>query len=76
MGLRAQLQTAQQVYDSLPAVKMGGIRWITLEDGWQNNYGDWRLDPEKISPVATLSIKAMVSRIPGRDSKHSYGGRR
>jgi alpha-galactosidase len=37
----------QQVYDSLPTVKKMGFKWVTLDDGWQNNYGDWQLDPKK-----------------------------
>ena len=31
----------QQVYDTLPTVKRMGFTWVTLDDGWQNNYGDW-----------------------------------
>ena len=35
----------KQVYDTLPTVKKMGFSWVTLDDGWQNNYGDWGLDP-------------------------------
>ena len=31
----------QQVYDTLPTVKRLGFVWVTLDDGWQNNVGDW-----------------------------------
>ena len=31
----------QQVYDSLPTAKRLGFKWVTLDDGWQNNVGDW-----------------------------------
>ena len=52
----------QQVYDTLPTVKGMGFTWVTLDDGWQNNYGDWQLDPKKF-PHGDADIKAMVDRI-------------
>jgi len=52
----------QQVYDTLPTVKRMGFTWVTLDDGWQNNYGDWQLDPKKF-PHGESDIKAMVERI-------------
>ncbi len=52
----------QQVYDTLPTVKRMGFKWVTLDDGWQNNYGDWQLDPKKF-PNGDADIKAMVDRI-------------
>jgi len=52
----------QQVYDTLPTVKRMGFTWVTLDDGWQNNYGDWQLDPKKF-PHGDSDIKAMVNRI-------------
>ena len=54
--------TPQQVYDTLPTVKRMGFTWVTLDDGWQNNYGDWQLDPKKF-PRGDADIKAMVDRI-------------
>jgi alpha-galactosidase len=52
----------QQVYDTLPTVKQMGFTWVTLDDGWQNNYGDWQLDSKKF-PHGDADIKAMVERI-------------
>ncbi len=52
----------QQVYDTLPTVKQMGFTWVTLDDGWQNNYGDWQLDAKKF-PNGDADIKAMVKRI-------------
>jgi alpha-galactosidase len=52
----------QQIYDTLPTVKRMGFTWVTLDDGWQNNYGDWQLDPKKF-PHGDGDIKAMVERI-------------
>jgi alpha-galactosidase len=51
-----------QVYDTLPTVKRLGFRWVTLDDGWQNNVGDWVLDPKKF-PNGDADIKALVDRI-------------
>jgi alpha-galactosidase len=52
----------QQVYDTLPTVKRMGFTWVTLDDGWQNNYGDWQLDSKKF-PHGDADIRAMVDRI-------------
>ena len=52
----------QQVYDTLPTVKSMGFKWVTLDDGWQNNYGDWELDPKKF-PHGDADMRAMVDRI-------------
>ena len=52
----------KQVYDTLPTVKRLGFRWVTLDDGWQNNVGDWALDPKKF-PHGDADMKAMVDRI-------------
>jgi alpha-galactosidase len=52
----------QQVYDTLPTVKRLGFAWVTLDDGWQNNVGDWALDLKKF-PRGDADIKALVDRI-------------
>jgi alpha-galactosidase len=52
----------QQVYDTLPTVKRLGFKWVTLDDGWQNNVGDWALDPKKF-PHGDADMKALVDRI-------------
>src|SRR5450631_2682903 len=52
----------KQVYDTLPTVKRLGFKWVTLDDGWQNNVGDWQLDPKKF-PHGDTDIKALVDRI-------------
>jgi alpha-galactosidase len=51
-----------QVYDTLPTVKKMGFSWVTLDDGWQNNYGDWAVDPSKF-PHGDADMKAFVDRI-------------
>jgi alpha-galactosidase len=52
----------KQVYDTLPTVKKMGFAWVTLDDGWQNNYGDWAVDPKKF-PNGDADMKALVDRI-------------
>ena len=52
----------KQVYDTLPTVKKMGFAWVTLDDGWQNNYGDWALDPKKF-PHGDADMKALVDHI-------------
>jgi alpha-galactosidase len=52
----------KQVYDTLPTVKKMGFAWVTLDDGWQNNYGDWAVDPKKF-PRGDADMKALVDRI-------------
>ena len=51
----------KQVYDTLPTVKKMGFAWVTLDDGWQNNYGDWAVDPKKF-PHGDVDMKALVDR--------------
>ncbi len=51
-----------QVYGTLPTAKRMGFKWVTLDDGWQNNVGDWMLDPKKF-PHGDADMKALVNRI-------------
>jgi alpha-galactosidase len=52
----------KQLLDTLPTVKRLGFSWVTLDDGWQNNVGDWALDPKKF-PRGDADMKALVDRI-------------
>ena len=52
----------KQVYDTLATVKRLGFGWVTLDDGWQNNVGDWELDPKKF-PHGDADMKPLVDRI-------------
>ena len=52
----------KQIYDTLPTVKRLGFTWVTIDDGWQNNVGDWQLDPKKF-PNGDADMKALVDRI-------------
>ena len=52
----------KQVYGTLPTVKRLGFTWVTLDDGWQNNVGDWKLDSQKF-PRGDADMRALVDRI-------------
>lgn len=52
----------KQVYETLPTVKELGFRWVTIDDGWQDTYGDWGLDPKKF-PHGDADMKALVDKI-------------
>jgi alpha-galactosidase len=52
----------KQLLDTLPTVKRLGFAWVTLDDGWQNNVGDWALDRKKF-PRGDADMKALVDRI-------------
>jgi alpha-galactosidase len=54
----------QQIYKTLPTVKQLGFTWVTVDDGWQDNYADWLVDPKKF-PNGDEDMKAMVDRIHG-----------
>jgi len=53
--------TPSQVYGALPIVKKLGFTWVTLDDGWQTNEGDWALQPKKF-PNGDSDMRAMVDR--------------
>jgi alpha-galactosidase len=52
----------RQFYGTLPTVKEMGFTWVTLDDGWQNNVGDWAPDLHKF-PKGDADIKAMVDQV-------------
>ncbi len=39
--------TREQVLATLPKVRELGFEWAVLDDGWQTNEGDWKLDRRK-----------------------------
>jgi alpha-galactosidase len=56
----------EQILKSLPTVKKLGFGWVTIDDGWQNNLGDWEPNLNKF-PGGESDFKAFI------DSIHSYG---
>ena len=55
-----------QILKTLPEVKKLGFGWVTIDDGWQNNLGDWEPSPAKF-PGGGPDFEAFI------DSIHSYG---
>jgi len=58
--------TKAQILKTLPLVKKLGFGWVTIDDGWQDNLGDW--DPDRVKfPGGEKDFEAFI------DSIHSYG---
>jgi alpha-galactosidase len=47
---------------TLPKVRELGLRWAVVDDGWQNNVGDWQLDRQKY-PRGDADMVALTQRI-------------
>jgi len=54
--------TVEQIVTTLPKVRELGFEWAVLDDGWQNNEGDWRLDKGKF-PRGDEDMRAFVKAI-------------
>jgi len=54
--------TREQVLATLPKVRGLGFGWAVIDDGWQTNEGDWRLDPRKF-PRGQEDMRAFVRAI-------------
>ena len=47
---------------TLPKVQDLGLRWAVVDDGWQSNVGDWRLNAKKF-PRGAVDMKQLVQSI-------------
>ncbi len=54
--------TPEQVIATLPKVRDMGFEWAVLDDGWQTNEGDWKLDPRKF-PRGDADMREFVKNI-------------
>src|SRR5882762_6154082 len=79
--------TPKQMLDTVPKLKELGIHWATLDDGWFNNYGDWRPHQpvfagdaiqEMVRRFHEQGIKVQLWWLPlgVEDGKYGYGGRK
>jgi len=59
--------TAAEVLGAMPAVQELNIHWVTLDDRWFDNYGDWQPRADTF-PGGGAEMRAMVDRI------HAAGG--
>jgi alpha-galactosidase len=78
--------TAKQMLDTIPKLKELGIHWATLDDGWFNNYGDWKprepvfagdAIPDMVRKFHEQGIKVQLWWLPlaVEDGHFAYGGR-
>jgi len=54
--------TLEQIVNTLPKVRDMGFGWAVLDDGWQNNEGDWRIDKGKF-PRGEDEMRTFVKAI-------------
>jgi alpha-galactosidase len=60
--------TMDQVVNTLPKARELGFEWAVLDDGWQNNEGDWYLDKHKF-PGGDEDMRGFVRRIRAQGMK-------
>ena len=58
--------TLQLIEDTLPKVRELGLKWAVIDDGWQNNVGDWKLNPAKY-PGGEADMRGLVQKIRSYD---------
>jgi alpha-galactosidase len=54
--------TMNEVLGTLPKVKELGLKWVDIDDGYQQNEGDWDADRSKF-PDGNADIRRMVDQI-------------
>jgi alpha-galactosidase len=58
--------TLQLIEDTLPKVRELGLRWAVIDDGWQTNVGDWKVNPAKY-PRGEADMRQLVQTIRSHD---------
>jgi alpha-galactosidase len=58
--------TLQLIEDTLPKVRELGLRWAVIDDGWQTNVGDWKVNPTKY-PRGEADMRHLVEKIRSYD---------
>lgn len=58
----------EQIIKSLSEVKKLGIEWVTIDDGWQNANGDWKIDKTKF-PGGEKEFKSLIDTIHSKGLK-------
>ena len=54
--------TVKQVMDTVPKARELGFEWVVLDDGWQTNEGDWRVDTTKF-PRGDADMRAFTAHV-------------
>jgi alpha-galactosidase len=52
----------------MPKVQELGLRWAVIDDGWQSNVGDWKLNQTKY-PRGAADMKQLVQSIRAKALK-------
>jgi alpha-galactosidase len=60
--------TVQLIEDTLPKVRDLGLRWAVIDDGWQSNLGDWKVNTDKY-PRGDADMAQLVSNIRSHELK-------
>jgi alpha-galactosidase len=60
--------TVPLIEGTLPKVQELGLRWAVVDDGWQNNVGDWQLDRTKF-PRGDPDMQALTQEIRAHELK-------
>jgi alpha-galactosidase len=60
-GYERDFNTAQ-VLATLPKARELGFEWAVLDDGWQTNEGDWRIDKRKF-PRGDADMRAFTAEV-------------
>lgn len=57
-----------QIEKAIPEAKKLGMGWVTMDDGWQTNLGDWEPNPQKF-PRGDASVRELVDKIHAQGMK-------
>jgi len=51
-----------QILDTVPKARELGFGWVVLDDGWQTNEGDWRIDTRKF-PRGDADMRDFTAKV-------------
>ncbi|RXR07374.1 glycoside hydrolase family 36 protein [Pseudoxanthomonas composti] len=54
--------TMEQIFGTLPKARELGFEWAVLDDGWQTNEGDWKIDRKKF-PRGDADMRAFTAQV-------------
>lgn len=54
--------SVRQILDTVPKARELGFGWVVLDDGWQTNEGDWRIDTRKF-PRGDADMRAFTAAV-------------
>ncbi len=60
--------TIDEIRGTLPKVKELGIKWVTIDDGYQQAEGDWQVN-NKTFPKGDAQMRALVDEIHAQGFK-------